>query len=120
MGEILMKEKIEMKGLLAYIYKSDLGASDNGNFSSKFSRVIILPSSMFPKIPQVFSVMNDCPAVMIFSRRLFSNEPDYLTAYPVDADGVADMNCMFGGTFIHTSDSRFPFNYPIPLHDRKE
>lgn len=115
-----MKEQKELKGLLGFIYKHEGHSCDNGNFSSKFDKVIILPSSMFPKIPEIFSVMKDCPAVMIFSRRLFSNEPDYLTAYPVDADGVADTNCMFGGTYIMTSDSRFPFNYPIPLHDRKE
>ena len=27
---------------------------------------------------------------------------------------------MFGGNFIYTSDSRFPNNYPIPVHDRWE
>jgi hypothetical protein len=27
---------------------------------------------------------------------------------------------MFGGTFIYSSDSRFPSKYPIPLHDRVE
>jgi hypothetical protein len=25
-----------------------------------------------------------------------------------------------GGTFIYSSDSRFPSKYPIPLHDRVE
>ena len=27
---------------------------------------------------------------------------------------------MFGGNFIHTSDSRIPNDYPIPIHDRQE
>lgn len=27
---------------------------------------------------------------------------------------------MMGGNFIYTSDSRFPADYPIPLHDRFE
>ena len=27
---------------------------------------------------------------------------------------------MFGGNFIHSSDSRFPFDYPIDVHDRIE
>lgn len=27
---------------------------------------------------------------------------------------------MFGGTFAHTSDSRFPYDYPIHIHDRYE
>ncbi len=27
---------------------------------------------------------------------------------------------MFGGTFAYTSDSRFPYEYPIHIHDRYE
>ena len=27
---------------------------------------------------------------------------------------------MFGGNFVYTSDSRFPSDYPIPIHDRFE
>ena len=27
---------------------------------------------------------------------------------------------MFGGTYVKTTDSRFPFDYPLPLHDRYE
>lgn len=27
---------------------------------------------------------------------------------------------MFGGTYVSTSDSRFPSDYPLPLHDRFE
>lgn len=27
---------------------------------------------------------------------------------------------MAGGTFVYTSDSRFPFDYPLALHDRFE
>ena len=27
---------------------------------------------------------------------------------------------MFGGTLIYSSDSRFPFVYPVKLHDRRE
>lgn len=32
----------------------------------------------------------------------------------------ATVGPLFGGTFIYTSDSRFPADYPIPLHDRYE
>lgn len=27
---------------------------------------------------------------------------------------------MFSGNFAYTSDSRFPANYPLPIHDRYE
>ena len=39
-------------------------------------------------------------------------------AVPVGTD--KDEYPMFGGHFIYTSDSRFPFEHPIPVHDRYE
>ena len=27
---------------------------------------------------------------------------------------------MFGGNFAYSSDSRFPFDYPLGIHDREE
>lgn len=47
----------------------------------------------------------------------------YLTAYPCDTEGNPLHPARwhyFGGTFIFCSDSRFPAQYPIPLHDRVE
>jgi len=44
----------------------------------------------------------------------------YLTAYPVNEDGTPRTGGMFGGNYIKTSDSRFPSDYPIPVHDRFE
>lgn len=32
----------------------------------------------------------------------------------------ANVWSMAGGNYITTSDSRFPFNYPVPIHDRVE
>ena len=43
-------------------------------------------------------------------------------AYPADIpEGEKGFSgWQFGGNFIYTSDSRFPNQYPIPVHDRRE
>ena len=117
-----MSEK--KKGLLAYIYMSDLGPCDNGaGLCSKVKRVTILPSKDFPMSDaQVFEPTEDAPAVVIVKRGPFGrNSEPYLTAYPADEDGNPDTEGrMDGGAFISACDSRFPATYPVPLHDRKE
>lgn len=44
----------------------------------------------------------------------------YIHAEPVNDPNKREIGYMFGGNFIYTSDSRFPEDYPIPLHDRSE
>lgn len=41
----------------------------------------------------------------------------YISAVPANNSHIS---WMFGGNFIHSSDSRFPHKYPIPVHDRQE
>jgi hypothetical protein len=43
-------------------------------------------------------------------------------AYPADVpEGAKGFSAwQFGGNFIYCSDSRFPNQYPIPVHDRRE
>lgn len=55
--------------------------------------------------------------VLILARRNCGGE--YLTAYPINEHKEGKW-LMCGGTYISTSDSRFPSRYPIPLHDRYE
>lgn len=43
----------------------------------------------------------------------------YLYAVPKSVLDAKEWS-MFGGNFIYTSDSRFPSQYPIPVHDRVE
>lgn len=108
------------KGLMVWILKSSIGACDGkANFSSRFDKVVLVPSPDFPNVPEIFEATPDMPAVAMVKRHLFGGEPPYLTAYPV-VDGKIDTGRMAGGCFIETSDSRFPATYPVPLHDRLE
>jgi len=43
-----------------------------------------------------------------------------VVARPVNGDGQPRRGGMFGGHYVKTSDSRFPFTSPIPVHDRFE
>lgn len=109
-----------MKGLITGIFKHEGRSCDGGRgISSKVDNVTVLPNSFFPDIPEIFECDDKSPPVVIVKRKLFGGQEPYLTAYPV-VNGEVDTNCMFGGTYINTSDSRFPAQYPIPLHDRKE
>jgi hypothetical protein len=118
-----------MKGLHIDIFKRKGRSSDGiGNFSSQTDLVTLV--GFFDHEPKhshivredselaVFETDNETPPVAIITRMVFG-EP-YLTAYPVNEDGTIDRNRMFGGTFVYSSDSRFPSPYPVPLHDRKE
>jgi hypothetical protein len=49
-------------------------------------------------------------------RNLFGRE--HLHAEPIDPP--TGVGWMAGGNFIWTSDSRFPSDYPIAVHDRQE
>lgn len=118
------KQMKTKKGLLVFILKSG-GKSYDGkaNFSSRVDKAVLLPSSDFPDVPEIFEPSNDAPAVVMVKRKIFGGKPAYLTAYPADVDGNPDnvkVCRMAGGCYIEACDSRFPAEYPVPLHDRTE
>ncbi len=43
-----------------------------------------------------------------------------LVLRPLRPEDGADRHTMMGGNFGHTSDSRWPCRYPLPIHDRVE
>jgi hypothetical protein len=45
---------------------------------------------------------------------------DYYYAEPLYDPDEGCVGWMFGGTYLKTSDSRFPCLYPVPFHDRQE
>jgi hypothetical protein len=114
MGNTLTIE-VSMKGLLVDILENKgIGNCSNNGISSRFKQVILVG----PEIPEIFESTEETPAVRIVERNLQSGL--YLTAYPVEPCPSNKNGYMMGGTFIWTSDSRFPSDYPIPLHDRME
>ena len=107
--------------LRANILKHRGESSDGpmGMFSSKLDEVMVVSADEAPVAVDECEV-SPCPVVIVVERMLFGKV--YLTAYPCDKNGLPEIDRMFGGCFIYSSDSRFHVfgDYPIPLHDRKE
>ena len=108
------------KGLICSIYDDKrLGNCSNHGLSFFKSEVTLVG----PGIPEIFKVTEDRPAVQIVTQDIMGKP--YLTAYevretPLRQGQLPKSGPMFGGTFIYSSDSRFPADYPVPLHDRYE
>ena len=109
-----------MKGLMVSVLRAaDLDGCDCtlGGVSSKHKHLILVG----PGIPEIFEASDDMPAVRLVSRDLWSSRlgarRPYLHVEPVATQGKWHM---MGGNFITSCDSRFPSDYPIPVHDRIE
>ena len=113
-----------MKGLHCSIFESkDIGNCSNNGISARCKTVNLLGvkrlNGTFEPMEHIFESSEIIPPVIIEERNI-GGKPYYST-YPCDDKGnKLDGWFMFGGSFIKTSDSRFPFDYPIPLHDRLE
>ena len=102
-----------MKGLLCFLLQDkDRVDCSAGGISSRVKSVILVG----PGIPEVFDSDEKTPAVVVRERVVFGKRY-YRAVEAAKADDAAEM---FGGCWVYTSDSRFPFDYPIPLHDRFE
>lgn len=98
------------RGLLCGILENKaIGNCSNYGISHRAKHCILIGDG----VPEIHSPDPSCPAVMLGSIM------GHTYAVPVDQP-PGMVGPMFGGCFIHTSDSRFPSHYPIPLHDRFE
>ncbi len=103
-----------IKGLGVYVYRSGDTDSSMGGISSKYDRLILVGEG----IPEIFEVKEGEPYLELERRNIGGRE--YLSANPKRQEQRGKIGGMFGGNFVHTSDSRFPSDYPIPVHDRFE
>lgn len=70
-------------------------------------------------------IIEHYPDRPIYRMGSFRVGDDHFYAYEIDHKGnqVQPGNAvgpMFGGNFVYSSDSRFPFDYPLGIHDRFE
>ena len=103
-----------IKGLSCSILKNPgMGDCSNGGISAMFDNVVLVGDG----IPEVTAVTDPRKAVVIDS--ITFGGKTYYRAAPKE---LHDKNVwtMAGGSFVWTCDSRFPFDYPIALHDRVE
>ena len=90
--------------------------STNGGVSSKYDSFLIIDPSIERGNIESKSTTPELKLV----RRNLPDGSEYVHAEPLEAVKEGNVGYMFGGNFIHTSDSRFPNHYPIPIHDRQE
>lgn len=104
--------KIHAIGLNVYKhYKTD--CSNNG-ISSKYSEILVECADGYVELdtdnlPENFCIIN--------KRHLFGK--DYYNLIPKHLKDSGKWSS-FGGCFAYSSDSRFEFDYPLPIHDRVE
>jgi len=104
-----------MQGLIISVYVDADGTDcTNGGISSFCDRLTLIGEG----ISGPFEPNEERPAVTIIKRRIGEREYFHL---PCDENAIPLPGWwMFGGNYAKTSDSRFPHNYPLPIHDRKE
>lgn len=102
------------KGISVDVLKGKYN-STNGGISSKYDKFVITDPSIDYGYAEPDSTM---PELKLVRRNLAGGE--YIHAEPIEPVKKGNIGYMFGGNFIHTSDSRFPNNYPIPIHDRQD
>lgn len=100
-----------ISGLLAFVLRNASGMDcSNGGLSAHFDQAILYGEG----VPHIFEP-NGHPAF-----ELQRTESGYIKAVPYHRPGTPKVGWMFGGNFLYSSDSRFPSQYPIPIHDRRE
>ena len=99
-------------GLLVSIYRNGLGDATNGGITSDVKSAVLIGKD----IPEIFEPSNNTPGLEL---ELFNPFRDLSRAFII-AKPLGQRAGMFGGNFIYTSDSRFPFDYPIKVYDRYE
>lgn len=103
-----------MRALPVNIFEDKrIGNCSNHGISEDFCEILLLCDDGHIEVDLDNPPENLCVYV---KRTLFGKEADYVRPY-ADPEGVGWMN---GGSIVYTSDSRFPGNHPVCLHDRQE
>ena len=103
-----------MSNILTFVLRNSLGDSTANGLTSKVNQVDLHYGDTVD-LADLDNIPDD--ELVLVERKLFGEDAWY--AVPA---GIYKSNkhSMFGGNFIHTSDSRFPGRAPIPVHDRVE
>ena len=107
---------MKTKGLTVYVYRDSLGDCTGGGISSNKNELIL---TSFKTREGEVNLAHIFEGDETNSVKIIENVPNHYCAVPlVYPEGM--IGPMFGGNFIYTCDSRFPFKYPVPIHDRFE
>lgn len=108
-----------MKALRINVYRHNTdpfyGDCTNGGITSKFDDLLLIHDEGFVDID-----LNNVPdnAVVLVERYICGRVYKHLE--PLKGTDRGCVGWMFGGNLAYTSDSRFPSDYPLCVHDRQE
>ena len=108
-------------GLRVSVYRNaEFGSCSNGGLSSRHNKL----TAIGPEVAGCpFEPSDDAPAIKFNRRERIGDiiaAPENAEIYSTGNGHVVLNGYMFGGSFVYTSDSRFPSNAPIKLFDRYE
>lgn len=101
---------MKVKALRIYVYRSNLGDCTNEGVSGKTDTLYIECQR------GAVEVEDDDP-------RLMEVVEGYRGSFHLEPRNGKRKGCvgwMMGGNFAYTSDGRFGYGYPLPIHDRQE
>lgn len=102
------------KGLIVYVYRSKDSDCTNGGISSHYNKFILTGEG----INGPFEPSKNTPEIKLVRRNIGGQI--YMHAEPINKPLEGNYGWMHGGNYISSSDSRFPNEYPIAIHDRQE
>lgn len=103
-----------MKALPISVYRTArLGDCTNGGITSKFDTLLLIHKEGYMDIDPENPPAN---AVVLVTRTLWGREYKHIEPLAKPQH----LGWMAGGNIAYTSDSRFPCDYPLNVHDRQE
>lgn len=110
-----METKMKVKVLPVNVYRWTLGDCTNGGISGRFDSLYLICDQGWLEVE-----LNDPRLIKIVTRNHVGREGTYTHVEPVNDPDKKEIGYMAGGNFVYSCDSRFPFDYPLPIHDRSE
>lgn len=100
-----------MSSILTFVLRHSLGDCTNNGLTSKEDSVILHHG------PDIQLDMLPDDELILVERTIFGKQSNYAVPVGIFKSG---RHSMAGGNWIYTSDSRFPSDAPISVHDRVE
>ena len=99
------------KALLVNIFKHGTYDCSNHGISERFNEILLLTENGFIDVDATEENLCKLDSITFGDRTHYFVRP---------VTEPKEIGWMSGGTVVWTSDSRFPFEYPLQLHDREE
>ena len=108
-----INEEAGIPALPVNVYRSSMGDSTNNGLTSKKDNLMLV----FDGVKSPFKTKEGEDYLVLDTVNVGGKTYTFAVPKSIKDSGK---HSMFGGNFIYTSDSRFPFDNPIKVHDRVE